>query len=504
MKTKTKKVISAGNQSGSKIGEEVQSDRWVQVPISILGVPCHHVTMAGALGLLEQMIISGRTYHVATANVDFAVQALGDVELRRLLCDADLVLGDGTPLLWASHLLGNALPERVAGSDLMPLLLDKAEAKGWRVFFLGGTEENLAEASVRLRASNPRLQLVGAYSPPFKPLIEMDHEDILLRIRNAHPDILFVAFGCPKQEKWIGMNHQKLGVPVSIGIGASIDFIAGAQRRAPIWMRRAGLEWIFRLVQEPRRLFRRYLTDAGVFSRFLVMQWLRCQGLWSRCQVDLRIFAQSQTGGTVESISLSPRLDLATVREFSSIWQGVVKSRRHLLLNLSQVRFLDSTGLGLLSWLQKTLRGDGRHLVLVAPSQQVVRALATVRLTCCFSTAVDHAGACELVRERERETNVAIVPTAPHQEAEVLWVGDITAINHDCIWTSNLTHLDTIQGRQAAISFNLAAVRFIDSSGVALIARLKREAGKRGIEVRFTHIPPPVRNVLLKHRLKDI
>src|SRR5438045_1689958 len=179
-------------------------------PVAILGVPFDSVTTAETLEIIERMIESGEPHYIATANVDFLVQAAKDVELRRILFDAHLVLCDGTPLLWASRILGNRLPERVAGSDVVPLLLKQAGEKGYRVYFLGAEPEVCATAVQKLREQFPTLQIVGHDSPPFKPLVEMDHDGIINRIRAAQPDLLFVGFGCPKQEKWIKMHYQSL------------------------------------------------------------------------------------------------------------------------------------------------------------------------------------------------------------------------------------------------------------------------------------------------------
>src|SRR5437588_3219216 len=144
-------------------------------PIAILGVPFDNVTRSQTIDLIEQMVVSRRPHYLATANVDFLVQALHDVELRRILFDAHLVLCDGTPLVWASRLLGNPLPERVAGSDLVPELIQVAAARNYRVFFLGASSEANEQAVGRLKATCPTLSIAGHYSPPFKPLLEMDH-----------------------------------------------------------------------------------------------------------------------------------------------------------------------------------------------------------------------------------------------------------------------------------------------------------------------------------------
>ena len=202
-----------------------RADRKTLTPVCILGVPFDHITISQTIRAIEQMIATRRPHYIATANVDFLVQSLDDDELRQILVDADLILCDGTPLVWVSRWLGNPLPERVAGADLVPQLLATAADKGYRVFFLGGKPEVAARAVERLRAKYPEIEIAGHYSPPFAPLEKMDHEEIGRRIREAQPDILLVSFGCPKAEKWISMNYQSLGVPVSMGVGATIDFL---------------------------------------------------------------------------------------------------------------------------------------------------------------------------------------------------------------------------------------------------------------------------------------
>src|SRR5438034_3194444 len=187
----------------------------VQVPpIALLGVPFDHLNMDGALERIDRMVASRQPHYVVTANVDFLVQARRDVELRRILLEAHLVLCDGTPLVWASRLLGNPLPERVAGADLVPSLIRVAAEKGHRIFFLGGAPEVAEQAAANLQARYPTLNLVGHYSPPLRELLEMDHDEMVRRVRAARPDLLFVSFGCPKAEKWIEMHYRSLGVPV--------------------------------------------------------------------------------------------------------------------------------------------------------------------------------------------------------------------------------------------------------------------------------------------------
>jgi N-acetylglucosaminyldiphosphoundecaprenol N-acetyl-beta-D-mannosaminyltransferase len=232
------------------------------------------MTLAGAVDRIDSMVAKGGTHYVVTPNVDFLVKARRDPELHRVLVDADLVLCDGTPLVWASYLLGDPLPGRVAGSDLIPCLLRRAVDRQWRIFLLGGSPEVAAEAATRIAAMHPSLPEVTYYSPPFRKLDEMNNEEIASRVRAADPDIVLVCFGCPKQEKWISRFGATLNVPVMIGAGATIDFLAGKMARAPSWMRRSGTEWIFRLVQEPKRLARRYADDLLCFAPAILAQRL--------------------------------------------------------------------------------------------------------------------------------------------------------------------------------------------------------------------------------------
>jgi len=247
----------------------------IRRPIAILGVPFDPVTLTDAVDRIESMVAEGGSHYVVTPNVDFLVKAARDAELRRILAGADLVLCDGKPIVWASRLLGEPLPCRVAGSDLIPCLLHRAEARGWRIFLLGGCCGVASEAARRIAGSHPSLPAVEHYSPPYRPLYEMDNAEIIARVCAAKPDIILVCFGCPKQEKWISQHLGALGDAVMIGAGGTVDFLAGAMARAPIWMRKSGTEWVFRLLQEPRRLARRYADDLFHFLPAIVMQLWR-------------------------------------------------------------------------------------------------------------------------------------------------------------------------------------------------------------------------------------
>ncbi len=357
-------------------------------PVALLGVGFDPVTRAEAAELIEGLIASRRPHYVVTPNVDFLVQARHDALLRRILLEAHLVLCDGTPLVWCSRLLGNPLPERVAGADLVPLLIRRAADRGHRLYFLGGAPDVAQQAVARLRQAHPGLRIVGHYSPPYGPLGAMDHGAITDRIRQAAPDLLLVSFGCPKAEKWMAQHYAALGVPVCIGVGATIDFLAGRVKRAPRGFQRTGLEWVYRLAQEPRRLGPRYVRDLGCFSRAMVAQlWhLRRRGGPYRTAMGA---AWRSVDDRWQHVQAPTQLDLAAVRAGHSLWARVAEEARDCLLDLNQVRAVDSTGIGLLIWLRKRLLALGQRLVLLAPSAATTNALTLMRLQDLFLTARD-------------------------------------------------------------------------------------------------------------------
>ncbi len=478
-------------------------------PIAILGVPFDNVTAAQAISAIEQMVESRRPHYLVTANVDFLVQAQTDVELRRILFDAHLVLCDGTPLLWASRLLGNPLPERVAGADLVPLLIQVASERKYRLFFLGATPESSQAAVDNLKRHYPGVVIAGHYSPPFGKLLEMDHEEIKRRIESARPDLLFVSFGCPKQEKWISMHYRSLGVPVSAGVGATIDFLAGQVKRAPVWMQRSGTEWIFRLAQEPRRLFKRYAKDLWAFGCAIVTQWWHLQRGSSR----RRSRTAAAMSGKESSASILPlentmqlrrlpdRLDLEEVRKGALPVEDILKDGRSCFLQMENVRFIDSTGLGMLIGLQKRLRNAGCELVLLSPSPITESSLRLARLENFFAVASDMGSAQQLLKIRAQESAGAVkfLPTQP-----LLWQGEITAANAEEVWNISRSHLtNAAEMSQAEVVIDLSAVRFIDSSGLGIMVRIKKLAQRHGTKLVFTAPQSAVLNVVRCSRLEE-
>ena len=236
------------------------------------------VTMREAVRKIVRMAKKhDRARYVCTGNLDHLVLAERDPAFRAIYSKADLVVADGAPVVWLSRIASPiSLPERVAGSDLFWELARASSETGLRLFFLGGVPGAATAAAEAVAVRYPRARVVGTYCPPVEAFdLRAEQEAIRAVVQRAAPDVLLVALGAPKQEKWIAANKDWLGVPVSIGVGGTFEMAAGLRRRAPPWVRRAGLEWLYRFAQEPRRLFHRYFVHdlpylAGACTRALV------------------------------------------------------------------------------------------------------------------------------------------------------------------------------------------------------------------------------------------
>ena len=220
----------------------------------VWGLALARLTLAETVAAVSALIEVRRPCYFITAPTHYAMLTEEHPDLREINTGAAFILADGAPLVWASHRSGFPLKERVAGSDLIFELSAEAARKGYRLFLLGGADGVAAEAGRRLCDRYPGLQVVGTECPPFRELTPEEQAALIERIRSAKTDILFVAFGQPKGERWIAQHLQKLDVPVCVQVAHSLDFAAERVRRAPRWMQKIGMEWAFRLGLEPRRL----------------------------------------------------------------------------------------------------------------------------------------------------------------------------------------------------------------------------------------------------------
>lgn len=248
--------------------------------VRLFGIDFEDLTQAGLVERIGESVREQRACWIATVNVSIACLAARQPEFRAVLRSADVITADGMPIVWMSRLRQHPLRERVTGSDLLKPLARRAAAEGWRLFLCGG-EEGVAERVAELLCQHaPGLQIAGTASPQFPTPASLTdaslNRSLLAAIREARTDVLLVAFGAPKQEQWIRHHFETgaLAVPVAVGIGASFDFVAGRQTRAPAWMRRTGLEWIHRMTTQPLRLGPRYARDALTFARLAARELL--------------------------------------------------------------------------------------------------------------------------------------------------------------------------------------------------------------------------------------
>lgn len=325
--------------------------------LALFGVPFHDVTFDETIAWCVARMKSGPPACMATANVDFLMQASCDPELQRILLEADLVIADGQPIVTLSGKFGPPLRERVTGSDLTPMLASACAREGLRIFLLGGAPGVAEKAAAVLVERNPGLVIAGTYSPPLAGLLDMDHADILARLREAKPHLLLVAFGAPKQEKFINLHLHTWAVPLAIGIGGTLDFLAGAQTRAPRWVQKTGFEWLWRMGTNPRRLFKRYAGNIAFMARALLRQ--------------------RRLRGQPAGLPADPQ----PATPWPALAQAAADGAHFFHFSLGDRSWLDSEELGRLVQAARTLRQRDGRLLVHGGTTRVARLLEEAGLT---------------------------------------------------------------------------------------------------------------------------
>lgn len=370
MKTDTKIPSSTKNANRETPGTVV-----------VLGVPFKDVSFADVVEWVKQRVRSRCPGYIATANLDFIMQAWRDPEQQRILLEADLVVADGIPIVWLSRLMGFGLKERVTGSDLVPMFAELCAREGFGLYGLGGAPGVAEKAMANLSRRYPGLRVAGCYSPPKADVLTMNNAEILAKLDAAKPDILLVAFGAPKQEKWVNMHIRDWRVPVSIGVGGSLDFLAGAQKRAPRIVQKCALEWLWRMLSDPRRLFKRYTANLFFFAVALIKLLVLRYG----------------PGGTAKRAAADPAdFDLlAGLRAKRAVFPDSADSHavelfrnackagdgiRSLVIDLEQRAWLNILELGLLVEACRICRSEGRHVYVLAGHPRTAREFRFLRL----------------------------------------------------------------------------------------------------------------------------
>jgi len=241
--------------------------------ITLMGCQIDNLSMEETLHKIEGFILSGQPHQHVVVNVDKLVKASRDPGLRAIINDCALVNVDGMPVVWASRLLGKPLKERVAGVDLFEALMRRAGEKGWRVFLLGAREEVVSAVAQQYQRTYPQLVLAGYRNGYWKG--DAEEAQVVEQIRASRADLLFVAISSPKKEQFLGRYQAEMKIPFAMGVGGTFDVAIGRVKRAPRWMQKSGLEWFYRFLQEPRRMFRRYFIDDMAFIWLFIKEAAR-------------------------------------------------------------------------------------------------------------------------------------------------------------------------------------------------------------------------------------
>ena len=482
----------------------MDSESTVPLPLAIFGVPFHNVTFGEAVDWVVERVRSGQPANIATANLDFVTRAWHDPELQRLLIDADLVIADGFPIVKLSPFFGPRLKERVAGSDLTPMLAERAAQEGFRVYGLGSADGVAKKALEVLKSRYPKLKVAGTYSPPFAPLLEMDHRDILKHLECARPDLLFVALGVPKQDKFISMHVRGWNVPVSIGVGGSLDFIIGEQKRAPVWLQKLYLGWFWRMCLDPKRLFSRYVANVRfLFSatrQMFMIHRMPDKPVSFQSLEDSQIEQLEALGAGVERFQKLDSEEAA--RQF--VERMDCAAAKSMVVDIHPIPWLDSLELGALLESSKRCRANGRRLILYAPRPKVCRLLETCRLTGYFDTAT-----------RMDELTGILQNLAEHRDGGTAYAAGLLTLELPMELTSatlpgfaekaEFIHAE-LKGKRPlnAVSIDAAQLDFIDSSGLGFLIALKKATQDKGVSMSISNLPEKPRRVFEIARVDKI
>lgn len=442
----------------------------------LFGIPFHDVTFEETLAWCVARMRGGPPACLATANVDFLMQATQDPELQRILLEADLVIADGQPIVTLSGKFGPPLRERVTGSDLTPLLAAACAREGFRVFLLGGAPGVAEKAAAVLVARNPGLVIAGTYSPPLAGILDMDHADLLARLRAAKPHLLLVAFGAPKQEKFINLHVRSWNIPLAIGIGGTLDFLAGAQTRAPRWVQKSGFEWLWRMGTNPKRLFKRYAGNIGFMGRTLA----RVRAL------------QALPAG--QPYGLEPGL------AWEELDRLVAGADTVPLFNLGARDWLTSEELGRLVEATRRLRARGGHLVVHGGTPRVERLLTESGLTRYleYRATLEQAGGrrvelCDDQRAGAVDIGARYLHLRLPAELNVAQLARWTP-QVDAAW------LDSLRW----VAVDASGMTFMDSAGLGWLIALRKRCQEKNIQFSSRGFQGSPRQTLRLTRLESV
>jgi N-acetylglucosaminyldiphosphoundecaprenol N-acetyl-beta-D-mannosaminyltransferase len=471
--------------------------------IVILGIPVDNLdmneTVEGIFALIEASRKDGKARLVATVNVDFVVNTLTwrlsrlrHPELIDILRRADLVTPDGMPLIWTSRMLGTPLKERVTGADLVPRLAEAAARKGKSIYFLGGQGDVGSRAARLLQQQIPDLKVAGADSPYVRIegealSAETDKdEEVVERINRSGADILLIGFGNPKQEVWFERNRRRLQVPVSIGIGGTYEFIVGSVTRAPQWMQKAGLEWIFRITQDPIRLWKRYfvgffkfglmILPAIAYYRFKRRRTLK-KNTGNTRRFDIRDHDLNLPDATfLRVIRLPEVLDAGAVENTRASLENEIFAAGTPILDFNNVKFIDSSGLGFIVGLWRRANRENKKLNLIEIRPSTRRFFQLSRTLDVFKDRV-FATMDEAVTHLADETQQPpfYYLTVPRRRGVMLRLyGTLDAAQMQNLNTEAI--LPVFGDRNCLL--DLENLDFVDSSGIVFFLKIQKHIQK--------------------------
>jgi len=396
-----------------------------------------------------------------------------------------------------SRVLGYPLRERVAGSDLVPKLLERCGRQRHGVYFFGSDRATLEAAKVIVEARYPGLRVVGIDAPPVGAVIEWDNDALGARMRASGAQLLLVCLGCPKQERWIFAHHRETGIPLSIGVGASLDFITGKQQRAPRWMQKSGTEWFWRMANSPKRLAHRYRKDLVFLLR----------AAWQQAR------AQRRRKGIAAPPQPRPHLTIQDPTLIRLEWFGALRQRgldgapvpdqitAPVLLDASQVAYMDSSGLGRLAVLIRRCRTAQQLLVVVQPSEAFKALVRDVRMDSLFLMVDSDADAVRRVAAHlasgglSKEAEDGVVWVAFNRSLDALYYDEMMSILDDAIADSTGLRVLVV---------DLQDVAFLDSRAVGGLIRTWKTMSSTGGSMYLARANPAVREIIALLRLDKV
>jgi anti-anti-sigma factor len=428
-------------------------------PVAIHGVPFDNVTLPEAADAILQLVKVRVPQYALCADSGLLLRSREDTELRRVLAEASLVLAASNAIRLASRLFGNALAERIAPGALSHVLLQRVADRKLKVCLLGASEAVLTET----RRTHPALSLRSSPAP-----LAADDSKLLPELKRMQPDLLLFSTSKLDVTKWITAHCRELEIPVCLGLPRGSDRGFDA------------LRLLFSLVPQFWQL--RFQTrDRGT----------RTVSAPVHAELDWR------------SIKLPERLDLEAVNNDVLLLDQLLADGRHCLLDMSGVRFIDSTGIGHLVRLHKRIRGTSRQLVLLAPSDETRRTLKLVNLEEFFAMAESEAAARALIQARTQVEAATVVSSFSGRAGALVWRGEVTATNAESVWVATADLVRGVTPARGRFEVDLSQLRFVDSSGLSIMVRARKLALERGLHLRFVSPPDSVRDTVRRGGLEQ-